>query len=252
MDLNGKVKCENCGSTNWTMDEDDGSGYVTGTCNNCGEDIFEKESKIEEYALRYDFKKKFLKESPCHTCGDIAWSEEDIHISTDDDGDDHISAKCCTCTHYVDIKLREVKFGKPIPNREYMHKDQFLKAFPCPSCKRREQWENVSWGTDFFLDGRVEAKCSWCGEKLDYPIKDLYKWAEAWGTLREFEKALKEHEQSAPWDAKYYDSPCPYCGAQKVRDAKWSDKKLSVAFWGLFASRAGDRFICDNCKKSWD
>ena len=57
---------------------------------------------------------------------------------------------------------------------------------------------------------------------------------------------------STPWDTKYYNYPCPYCGMYKVRPAKWEDKRLSIAFWGAIASsKTGARYKCESCNRMW-
>lgn len=254
MELNGNVKCQHCGCTDWTIEEDEEldyeSDWINAKCNNCGEELFEKKSDIEKYAQRYDIRRRFLREGPCSNCGDIAWDEGNIYFTMEDDGDDYINAKCLTCGQWNKKKTQEISYGKPIHNKTYMHKNEFIKGFACPSCKRQGTWTDVEWGVGPF--NYVYANCSFCGERFWGKIIELYDEAKAWELMSQFEKALEEHEERAPWDTKYYKHPCPYCGAMKVRDAKWSDKKLSVAFWGIFASRAGHKFICDDCKKSWE
>ena len=65
-------------------------------------------------------------------------------------------------------------------------------------------------------------------------------------------KRTDQMVNKAPWDTQYYNHPCPYCGAYKVRAAKWDDKGFSVAFWGAFSYKLHCHYKCDNCKKMWE
>ena len=38
---------------------------------------------------------------------------------------------------------------------------------------------------------------------------------------------------------------------RKVRCAKWEDKQMSVAFWGIASDKLGKQFTCGNCKRMW-
>lgn len=67
----------------------------------------------------------------------------------------------------------------------------------------------------------------------------------------EKEAAERSQLSGAPWE-RYYTYPCPYCGHYKVRPANWDDKKMSVAFWGPHAPKAGKRYKCDHCKQMWN
>lgn len=71
---------------------------------------------------------------------------------------------------------------------------------------------------------------------------------------KEWDRKFAEVSQPklAPWDAHYFDYPCPYCGAKKVRYSKWEDKRMSTAFWGFWSYELHCRFKCDNCKKMWN
>ena len=68
----------------------------------------------------------------------------------------------------------------------------------------------------------------------------------------ERERQKKYAAALAPWDAHYFDSPCPFCGAKKVRYSKWEDKRMSTAFWGFYSYELHCRFKCDNCKQMWN
>lgn len=67
----------------------------------------------------------------------------------------------------------------------------------------------------------------------------------------EFMAAVESQSRTEPWAVKYSTSPCPYCGHYKVRNAKWEDKQLSVAFWGVASDKIGKHYKCDYCKKMW-
>ena len=64
------------------------------------------------------------------------------------------------------------------------------------------------------------------------------------------EKYLVENKSPESWNP-YITKPCPHCGHYKVRYAKWDDKKMSVAFWGIHSQKIGKQYICDNCKNMW-
>ena len=67
----------------------------------------------------------------------------------------------------------------------------------------------------------------------------------------ERQRAIASQESSSPWEVRYAVEPCPYCGHYKVRSAKWEDKQLSVAFWGVASSAIGKEYKCEHCKKMW-
>lgn len=64
-------------------------------------------------------------------------------------------------------------------------------------------------------------------------------------------KALHPEEFS-PWERKYMPYACPYCRRYTVRYSNWDDKKISVAFWGVYGSEKIDQqYKCDSCNKMW-
>lgn len=69
----------------------------------------------------------------------------------------------------------------------------------------------------------------------------------------ELERIQAENSQRAsePWTVRYATYPCPYCGHYKVRAAKWEDKQVSVAFWGIASSKIGKNYKCEFCKRMW-
>ena len=68
----------------------------------------------------------------------------------------------------------------------------------------------------------------------------------------EYQAALRSQNSTEPWAVRYSTSPCPYCGHYKVRNAKWEDKSMSVAFWGIASSKIGTNYKCEHCKRMWE
>lgn len=68
---------------------------------------------------------------------------------------------------------------------------------------------------------------------------------------RERIAAIDSQNATEPWAVRYSTSPCPHCGHYKVRNAKWEDKSLSVAFWGIASSKIDNNFKCEHCKRMW-
>lgn len=69
---------------------------------------------------------------------------------------------------------------------------------------------------------------------------------------KEEEEAIASQYATEPWAKRYMTSPCPYCGHYKVRYAKWEDKSLSVAFWGIASSAIGKNYKCEHCNRMWE
>lgn len=69
---------------------------------------------------------------------------------------------------------------------------------------------------------------------------------------RERLAAIASQRSSEPWAIRYSTSPCPYCGHYKVRYAKWEDKSMSVAFWGIASQKLGANFKCEHCTRMWE
>ena len=67
----------------------------------------------------------------------------------------------------------------------------------------------------------------------------------------EYQAAVQSQNLTEPWAIRYSTSPCPYCGHYKVRYAKWEDKSMSVAFWGIASSKIGTNYKCEHCKRMW-
>lgn len=67
----------------------------------------------------------------------------------------------------------------------------------------------------------------------------------------EYQQAVASQQTSEPWTVRYSTHPCPYCGHYKVRYAKWEDKQMSVAFWGMASSAIDKHYKCEFCKKMW-
>lgn len=68
----------------------------------------------------------------------------------------------------------------------------------------------------------------------------------------EYAAAIASQKRTEPWAIRYSTSPCPYCGHYKVRYAKWEDKKMSVAFWGVASSAIGKNYKCEYCNRMWE
>lgn len=101
----------------------------------------------------------------------------------------------------------------------------------------------------FFIDGSCDSFDTSAVLRI---IKETAKQREE--EEKEWDRKFAEVSQPklAPWDAHYFDSPCPYCGAKMVRYSKWEDKRMSTAFWGFWSYELHCRFKCDNCKKMWN
>lgn len=69
---------------------------------------------------------------------------------------------------------------------------------------------------------------------------------------QERQAAIASQHATEPWAKRYSTSPCPYCGHYKVRSAKWEDKSLSVAFWGIASSKIGTNYKCEHCNRMWE
>lgn len=83
--------------------------------------------------------------------------------------------------------------------------------------------------------------------------KENARLVEAHAELEEeYKEALASQKRTEPWAIRYSTSPCPHCGHYKVRYAKWEDKSLSVAFWGIASSKLGTSYKCEHCKRMWE
>lgn len=67
----------------------------------------------------------------------------------------------------------------------------------------------------------------------------------------EYNAAVLSQKRSEPWAVRYSTSPCPRCGHYKVRHAKWEDKSMSIAFWGMASSTIGKNYKCEHCGRMW-
>lgn len=104
-----------------------------------------------------------------------------------------------------------------------------------------------------------------CEKKANYHGEKAYgkeKWAQICKEQAEYNKeenviereriaAINSHNATEPWAVKYSTSPCPYCGHYKVRYAKWEDKSMSIAFWGIASSKIGTNYKCEHCNRMW-
>lgn len=69
---------------------------------------------------------------------------------------------------------------------------------------------------------------------------------------REKRAAIESQKNEAPWNKRYFTEPCPYCRHYKVRYSTWDDKKMSVAFWGVWSNKVGKSFHCDRCGRDFN
>ena len=69
---------------------------------------------------------------------------------------------------------------------------------------------------------------------------------------QERQRAILSQQNTSPWAVKYSTYPCPHCGHYKVRCAKWEDKKLSVAFWGIASTKLAANYKCEHCGEMWE
>ena len=82
--------------------------------------------------------------------------------------------------------------------------------------------------------------------------KQIKKKEEEQAEIRaEYQNAVQSQNLKEPWAVRYSTSPCPYCGHYKVRYAKWEDKSMSVAFWGIASSKLGKNYKCEHCNRMW-
>lgn len=82
--------------------------------------------------------------------------------------------------------------------------------------------------------------------------RELEKRLEQIDIDAEYQAAIQSQNATEPWAVRYSTSPCPHCGHYKVRYAKWEDKSLSVAFWGVASSKLGTNYKCEHCKRMWE
>lgn len=80
---------------------------------------------------------------------------------------------------------------------------------------------------------------------------DRLRAAEIEQINREYDQAVASQSASEPWAIRYAIEPCPHCGHYKVRNAKWEDKQMSVAFWGIASTKIGTSFKCEHCGEMW-
>lgn len=65
-------------------------------------------------------------------------------------------------------------------------------------------------------------------------------------------EAIESQQSNAPWKKRFFTDPCPYCGHYKVRYSTWDDKKMSVAFWGVWSDKIGKSFHCEYCNRDFN
>ncbi|MBR5636732.1 MAG: hypothetical protein IKW81_07395 [Pseudobutyrivibrio sp.] len=137
-------------------------------------------------------------------------------------------------------------------DESYEYLKEAIKSYQCPSCGQRGRWTNTC---ELAVDGTgIYAECTGRinGQECYYILtaSSLEDLMQTDANFRAFTNNL--NQQKAPWEASYYNHPCPYCGQYKVRDAKWGDKAISTAFWGFLSHKLHSRYKCDACGNMWD
>ena len=84
-------------------------------------------------------------------------------------------------------------------------------------------------------------------QKNEKTIKEI----ETKKIAKEYQEAIASQQAVEPWAIRYATEPCPHCGHYKVRCAKWEDKRLSVAFWGIASNKIDKNFKCEECNEMW-
>lgn len=150
-------------------------------------------------------------------------------------------------------RLEEQRRAEEELNKKKEKKEAFRKRFmsnyPCNTCGSVNNWYDVD--LDIYNDETFvfSASCLKC-DGLGYAHGDINTYT--FSTRVSTSTSTSNNSSSAPWDTKYYNYPCPYCGKYKVRTAKWEDKQFSTAFWGLFSQKLHSNYKCDNCKRMWE
>ncbi len=123
---------------------------------------------------------------------------------------------------------------------------EFFNNYPCKWCNARREWINQEWEYESFGSISASALCRACKRpsiECDEP-SEMKRIAYQGNPNPYYHRPVGE--------SGYLDSPCPYCGAYRVRYAKWEDKQMSVAFWGFFSHKLHSKYKCDKCKQMWD
>lgn len=137
-------------------------------------------------------------------------------------------------------------------DESYESLKEAIKLYQCPCCGQRGHWTNscelAADGTGIYAEctGRINGQeCFYIltASSVEELMQTDASYRARWGN---------PNERQAPWETRYYNQPCPYCGQCKVRDAKWGDKAISTAFWGFLSHKLHSRYKCDACGNMWD
>lgn len=149
---------------------------------------------------------------------------------------------------YYNIEAsKPLEISNPTTALPTISKEEFFDNYPCPYCNARKIWINKSW------EYCASANISMYGE-----CKVCRGIAQEIETEQELKKIAYHGSKPNPYyhatagSIHYLDNPCPYCNAYQVRYIKWKDKMFSVSFWGRASSKLAARYICDNCKRTWE
>lgn len=144
--------------------------------------------------------------------------------------------------------LKEIK--NPVLTNSFSNatitEKEFFDNYPCPYCNARRCFNNIGWEYKAFGSVSVYGRCGKCNA---FFIES--------GSLEEIKRIAYSGSKDTNYHltagaVRYLDNPCPYCGAYQVKYAKWSDKRMSVAFWGFFSSKLHRNYKCENCGKMWE
>lgn len=205
------------------------------------EELQKKQERVER------FNDWFFKEYRCRKCGQSGNWTTNVCI-VDDNGGFRWGGDCAKCKtpHYESGNMASYVFPLPIFERIPAFKEKFLKEYRCPRCGSTNMWYDMDF--DIENDGyyQFSASCKVC-DRLVFEhanfVTDL---------IPQSKDPEPSPRQKAPWETQYLPHPCPYCGAYKVRYAKWDDKSWSAAFWGFFSHKVHSNYKCDNCKEMWE
>lgn len=166
-----------------------------------------------------------------------------------------INGKYCPEAYISEEKYNQIKgdlnkpisISNPLVAPAAISEKEFFENYPCLICNTRQMWTDKEW--KYYAGGEISvyAKCKLCGyvaqetEKADTIKRIAYNGSNPIPGYR-----------SPAGSVRYLDNPCPYCHTYQARYIKWKDKMASVHFWGILSSKIGARYICDNCKKTWE
>lgn len=134
-------------------------------------------------------------------------------------------------------------------------KRAFLTKYPCPRCRKTNCWHEIVWPDE--EDDFINADCKFCRFNLFKEFNQLGLGYSSETMGRNAHQHYVEYKQKvghvdAPWEESYLGHTCPYCGGHRVRYAKWKDKRMSVAFWGVWSQKLHSNYKCDDCGTMWE